>query len=51
MDSNMYSTEPPVGLAALASAVEALAAQDLTRLTDAEAAAGVLALRGLLERL
>jgi hypothetical protein len=51
MDSNMYSTEPPVGLAALASAVEALAAQDLTRLTDAEAAARVLALRGLLERL
>ena len=51
MDSNVYSTEPPVGLAALESVVEALAAQDLTRLTDAQAAARVLALRGLLERL
>src|SRR6266545_5259400 len=44
MDSNVYSTEPPVGLAALESVVEALAAQDLTRLTDAQAAARVLAL-------
>jgi len=51
MDSNMYSTESPVGLAALESAVEALAAQDLTLLTDAQAAARVLALRGLLDRL
>src|SRR6266511_2221333 len=51
MDSNVYSTEPPVGLAALESVVEALAARDLTRLTDGQAAARVLALRGLLERL
>jgi|GEM_PF-3278186 len=51
MDSNTGSTELPVELGPLASAVEALAAEDLTRLPDAQAAQRVLALRGLLERL
>jgi len=51
MDSNTDSTELPIGLAPLAAAIEALAAEDLTRLPDAQAAQRVLALRGLLERL
>jgi hypothetical protein len=51
MDSNIDSAELPVGLAPLAAAVDALAAEDLTRLPDAQAAQRVLVLRGLLERL
>ena len=51
MDSNTGSTELPMGLAPLAAAIDALAAQDLTRLPDAHAAARALVLRGLLERL
>jgi hypothetical protein len=51
MDSNTDSTELPVGLAPLAAAIDALAAEDLTPLPDAQAAARVLVLRGLLERL
>src|SRR6266508_4026440 len=51
MDSNTSSTELPVALGPLASAVEALAEEDLTRLPDAHAAQRVLALRSLLERL
>jgi hypothetical protein len=51
MDSNIDSTELPAGLAPLAAAVDALAAEDLTRLPDAHAAQRVLALRSLLERL
>jgi hypothetical protein len=51
MDSNIDSTELPVGLAPLAAAVDALAAQNLTGLPAAEAAQRVLVLRGLLERL
>jgi hypothetical protein len=57
MDSNMYSitgTPPvvsPVGLRQLEAAVEELATQDLHRLSDAHAAARVLVLRRLLDRL
>src|SRR6266508_4390953 len=51
MDSNTSSTELPVALGPLASAVEALAEEDLTRLPDAHAAQRVLALRSLMERL
>jgi hypothetical protein len=51
MDSNIDSAELPAGLAPLAAAVEALAAQDLAGLPDAEAAQRVLAPPGLLERL
>jgi len=57
MDSNVYSTEDeppvvaPVGLRRLEAAVEELAAQDLHLLSDAVAAARVLVLRRLLDRL
>jgi hypothetical protein len=55
MDSNTDSTQPPsgqpTGLAALAAAVEGLAAQDLGHLTDAALAGQVLGLRGLVDRL
>jgi Domain of unknown function (DUF222)/HNH endonuclease len=51
MDSNIDSPGQAAGLGRLAAAVDGLAAQDLTRLTDAQAAARVLALRTLLERL
>src|SRR5918996_570477 len=51
MDSNVRSDEVPVGLGALAAAVDELAGQDLATLPDAEAAGRVLALRVLLERL
>jgi hypothetical protein len=51
MDSNIDSTELPAGLAPLAAAVDALAAEDLTGLPAAEAAQWVLVLCGLLERL
>src|SRR5215217_5246976 len=55
MDSNTYSAQPPVQqpeeLAALAAAVDGLAAQDLDRLCDAALASQVLALRGLVDRL
>jgi hypothetical protein len=59
MDSNTHSTSRspglaagrPDGLAALAAAVEGLAAQDLDRLTDAALAEQVLVLRRLVDRL
>jgi len=51
MNSNTGSTELPVGLAPLAAAIDALAAEDLTRLPDTHAAQRVLTLRRLLERL
>jgi hypothetical protein len=55
MDSNTHSaqrpTRPSEGLVGLAAAVEALAAQDLDRLTDGALAAQVVELRRLLERL
>jgi hypothetical protein len=57
MDSNMDSiegavpAEPPVGLRRLEAVVEELAAQDLHLLSDAAAAARVLVLRRLLDRL
>jgi len=54
MDPNTGSTRPqagPAGLGRLAAAVNELAGQDLAGLPDAEAAARVLVLRGLLERL
>jgi hypothetical protein len=57
MDSNIDSiegavpAEPPVGLRQLAAAVEELATQDLHLLSDAVAAARVLVLRRLLDRL
>jgi hypothetical protein len=55
MDSNTHSTppatRPPDGLAGLAEAVEALAAQDLDRLPDVALAGQVLELRRLLDRL
>src|SRR5919107_1137583 len=51
MDSNTHSGEPAAGLAALASAVDQLAAQDLTGLPDAVRAERVLGLRRLLDRL
>jgi hypothetical protein len=57
MDPNMHSitgTPPvvsPVGLRQLAAAVEELAAQELHTLPDAVAAARVLVLRRLLDRL
>jgi Domain of unknown function (DUF222) len=51
MDSNMYSTHPDHELAALAAAADALATRDLRLLTDAHAAARVLVLRRLLDRL
>ncbi|HET6747652.1 MAG TPA: hypothetical protein VFL71_00195, partial [Actinomycetes bacterium] len=51
MDSNTGSMERRAGLGRLAAAVDQLAGQDLTGLPEAEAAARVLVLRGLLERL
>ena len=51
MDSNTYSTQRPDGLAALAAAVDGLAAEDPDRLTDAVRAERVLGLRRLLDRL
>jgi Domain of unknown function (DUF222)/HNH endonuclease len=51
MDSNTYSAQALAGLHRLTAAVEELAAEDLAALPDAEAAARVLVLRGLLERL
>jgi Domain of unknown function (DUF222)/HNH endonuclease len=51
MDSNTSSMPRPAGLGRLAAAVDELAGQDLAGLPDAEAAARVLVLRGLLERL
>jgi hypothetical protein len=52
MGSNRSSlASQPGGLGSLAAAVEELAAEDLTRLPDAEAAGRVLALRRLLDRL
>ena len=55
MDSNRYSTGPPVGppdeLALLAAAADRLAAMDLDRLSDVVRAERVLILRRLLDRL
>jgi hypothetical protein len=51
MESNTDSIQEPGGLALLTAAVDALAAEDLTRLPDGEAAARVLVLRRLLDRL
>jgi hypothetical protein len=55
MDSNTHSagrsTGQPDGLAALATAVQDLAAQDLHGLPDATLAEGVLQLRRLVDRL
>ena len=55
MDSNRYSTGPPVGppdeLALLAAAADRLAAMDLDRLSDVVRAERVLVLRRLLDRL
>ena len=53
MESNTHSTAHPQpdGLTLLTAAVEALAAQDLDALPDSEAAARVLLLRRLLDRL
>jgi Domain of unknown function (DUF222)/HNH endonuclease len=52
MESNRSSgAAPPDGLALLAAAVDALAAQDLTVLPDTEAAQRVLLLRTLVDRL
>ena len=51
MESNIHSIREPVGLGRLAAAVEDLAAQDLTHLADGEAAARVLVLRRLVDRL
>ena len=51
MDSNRGSVTGSGGLGLLAAAVDALAAEDLTRLPDAEAAHRVLTLRRLADRL
>jgi hypothetical protein len=51
MDSNTHSTGQPAGLAALTTAVQELATQDLDGLTDAVRAERVLVLRRLLDRL
>jgi Domain of unknown function (DUF222) len=55
MDANTSSTEDPVRgpdrLAALTAAVDGLATQDLSRLTDVALAAQVLEMRRLLDRL
>jgi hypothetical protein len=51
MDPNTHSTGPLDGLTGLATAVDALAAQDLAGLPDATRAERVLVLRRLLERL
>jgi hypothetical protein len=51
MESNRSSVVRSDGLGLLTAAVEALAAEDLSRLPDAEAAGRVLVLRGLVDRL
>jgi hypothetical protein len=51
MDPNTHSMELPASLAALATVVDRLAAEDLDALPDAQAAQRVLVLRGLIERL
>jgi hypothetical protein len=51
MDANVHSTASPDRLAALAAAVDGLAAQDLAGLPDAARAERVLVLRRLLDRL
>jgi hypothetical protein len=51
MESNTYSIEEATGLDRLAAVVEALAAEDLGRLPDGAAAARVLVLRRLVDRL
>jgi hypothetical protein len=50
MDPNRYSSRRPDGLAALAAAVDELAAQDLDSLSDPALAEQVLALRRLVDR-
>ena len=50
-NTSLGSQAPPDGLTLLATAVQALAAEDLSRLPDGEAAARVLVLRRLLDRL
>jgi hypothetical protein len=51
MNPNTHSMQRPAGLDRLAAVVEELAAEDVARLSDAEAARRVLVLRGLIERL
>jgi hypothetical protein len=51
MESNTYSIQKPGGLNRLTAAVEDLATQDLDTLPDSEAAARVLLLRRLVDRL
>ena len=51
MESNWSSVTGSDGLGLLTAAVEALAAEDLTRLPDSEAAGRVLTLRRLVDRL
>jgi hypothetical protein len=51
MESNTHSIRQPAGLDRLTAVVEELAAEDLTRLPDSEAAHRVLVLRRLLDRL
>jgi hypothetical protein len=51
MESNTSSAACPNGLGPLAAVVDALAAEDLTRLPDGEATQRVLVLRRLLDRL
>jgi Domain of unknown function (DUF222)/HNH endonuclease len=51
MEPNTHSISEPVGLDRLTAVVEELAAEDLGRLPDGVAAARVLALRRLLDRL
>jgi len=51
MDSNTHSGQEPIGLDRLTAAVDELATQDLSRLPDGVAAARVLALRRLVDRL
>jgi len=51
MKSNTHSMQEPAGLGRLTAAVQQLAAQDLDALPDGEAAARVLVLRRLLDRL
>jgi Domain of unknown function (DUF222)/HNH endonuclease len=51
MESNTHSVQERAGLDRLKAVVEELAAEDLTRLPDGEAAARVLVLRRLVDRL
>src|SRR5215218_5058986 len=51
MDSNTHSMQEPSGLDRLTAVVEELAAEDLSRLPDGVAAARVLALRRMVDRL